>query len=146
VGCSSDIGNLLSSGSLLKPPGLWGQDFTSPDYAHQVQTTGAAAIVDPTAADIKQNAARWLTELSCPGRSFEQLFDSYEQNVQKASMHTFIPHDPATCPMLRTNRGTFMLTNLLQIQGASLASSLRCRPRSWASKSTPSRPTTHPMS
>jgi hypothetical protein len=96
-----------SSSTLLKPPGLWGQGFISPGSADQEHTPTAAAAVF-TAEDIKQQGIRLLAELACPGSSTDQLFASYEQNGHRASMHTFISHDPASCPMLRTNRGTFM--------------------------------------
>ncbi|KAF6250841.1 hypothetical protein COO60DRAFT_1566498 [Scenedesmus sp. NREL 46B-D3] len=88
-GCSSSS----SSSSEYTPPG------------DEPVTTAAAAY---TADYMREHCMDWLAEIACPGSSPEQLLASLKQYEGRATMHSFIAHDPAFTPMLRTSRGTFM--------------------------------------
>jgi hypothetical protein len=74
----------------------------------QQHEPGIAAAAAYSAEDMRERCIDWLAEIACPGSTPEHLLASFKQFEVRATMHSFIAHDPALTPMLRTSRGTFM--------------------------------------
>ncbi|KAF6257762.1 hypothetical protein COO60DRAFT_1522059 [Scenedesmus sp. NREL 46B-D3] len=100
-GCSSSS----SSSEHTPPRGVASGNRPSGVGQDEPVTTAAAAY---TADYMREHCMDWLAEIACPGSSPEQLLASLKQYEGRATMHSFIAHDPAFTPMLRTSRGTFM--------------------------------------